>query len=116
MQLLCEVAVGAGIPTDDALTIVAVNFVELLHRTTGVRSISGPSRERQAEQAINLPAPRFQLACGMRVRINGDGLSSNTLQPNWLPHQQVFLVGAGADDDQIARDGVVDRSLQGVGL
>ena len=52
--------------------------------------------ERQAEQAVDLPAPGIQLARGMGIGVDDAGGSADTLQPDRLPHQQHFVVGRGA--------------------
>src|SRR5207244_8214904 len=95
--------------------------------TPSIRRTAG----RQPEQTIDLLAPRVQLARRVGIRLDDAGGSSDTLQPDRLPHQQQFLVGRGwmgysgdstrnypcscgasrVNDDQVARLGGVNSSL-----
>ena len=73
--------------------------------------LAGTPSDTQAEQADHPLAPRIQLARRMRISIDGDGGRADALQPDGLPHDQQFVVGARANDDQIARRRVINRSL-----
>src|SRR5207244_2664098 len=59
--------------------------------TPSIRRTAG----RQPEQTIDLLAPRVQLARRVGIRLDDAGGSSDTLQPDRLPHQQQFIVGSG---------------------
>ncbi len=50
----------------------------------------------------------------MRVGVDGHGGGADALQAYGLPHQQHFLVSAGAHHDQVAGNRVVDGRLQDI--
>ena len=122
LQHLRQVAVAGSIPADEAFERDAVGT----HEHAGWAGVRARRIEtaivqvrctiyRQTEQAVDLTAPWIQLANRVGVGVDGDRSRTHTLQSHGLPHHQQFLVGARADDDQIARGRVVDGGLQRVG-
>ena len=121
LQDLREVPVAGRVPANEGFERNPVGTEEHARRAVvGTARIEGRvvgvgcTVDGQAEQARDLAAPRVHLAGRMRVGVDRDRAGAHALQAHRLPHDQVFLVRAGADDDQVARAGVVDRGLQRV--
>ena len=71
----------------------------------------GRTVERQAEQAIDLPAPVIHLAGWVGIGVDDGRGGAHPLETDRFPHDQHFLVDAGRNDDHVARRGGVDRRL-----
>ena len=118
LQQLSQVAVEVGIPADCGLQRQPVDLwvdgggIEA-KPATSARAVPRVRRtiDAQPEQTNDPRAPIIQLARRMGIRVDDAGGRSDALQPDRLPHQQHFLMGRPIDNDQVARLGRVDRSL-----
>src|SRR5436305_2041254 len=84
-----------------------VSLIRVVLRVVEVRY----TFDTQSEGAGHLTAPLIHLAGGMSVGVDRYGCSAHALEANRLPHDQVFAIGAGCDDDQVTRRGAVERDL-----
>ena len=102
LQLFRQVAVQRRVPADSRLrrqTVhLRIEFVRAVKPTAspvsaaGVLSSARTNHFRQSEQANDAFAPAGQNVGGMRIGIDDAGRSSDTLQPDRLPHHQQLMV------------------------
>ena len=66
------------------------------------------------EQRIDAVAPALHFVVRILGRVDDHRGRTHALQAHRLPHDHEFVVGAGVDQDQVARGGSVDRGLDGL--
>src|SRR3974390_923423 len=70
--------------------------------------------QRQAEEAVDMPAPGVELLAGrLGIGIDDGGGGADALQPDGLPHNHHLVVSTGWNDDYVAGSRGVDARLDG---
>ena len=79
------------------------------------RELLGARDRVDAEQRVDARPPDLELGGRVLGRVDDDRPGADALQPHRLPHDHQLVVGAGVDQDEIARRRCIDRQLDGAG-